>query len=164
MILITAGQIEDELNKIRREGKKIVFTNGVFDILHRGHAEYLNRSRNMGDILIVGVNSDRSVKKLKGEGRPVNCESDRAYLIDSLKAVDYTVIFDDDTPLELISMIIPDYLVKGGDYDPEVTDTSDKKYIVGSDIVRKNGGRVTVIDLIPAKSTTLTLSKIRNMK
>jgi len=146
--------------ELKRSGRKIVFTNGVFDILHRGHVDYLNKSKEFGDILIVGINSDRSVKRLKGDGRPINCEEDRAVIIDSLKAVDYAVIFGDDTPYSLISLINPDILVKGGDYDPSVTDPSDKKYIVGSDIIRKNGGKVLTVSLVPGRSSTLTIKKI----
>lgn len=158
---------EDLINKVksfRDSGKKIIFTNGVFDILHRGHAEYLSKAALSGDVLIVGINSDLSVKRLKGENRPVNNEDDRAYLVDSLKAVDFTVIFRTDTPNELIEGIIPDVLIKGGDYDPEETDPDNKKYIVGSDIVRKSGGKIAVIPLVPSRSTTLILKKIRDLK
>ncbi|MBN2857902.1 MAG: adenylyltransferase/cytidyltransferase family protein [Candidatus Delongbacteria bacterium] len=151
------------ISELRESGKRIVFTNGVFDILHRGHAEYLNSAKKLGEILIVGVNSDLSVKRLKGDGRPVNSEGDRAYLIDSLKAVDYTVVFQSDTPLGLIETIVPDILIKGGDYDPDETDPSNKKYIVGSDIVKMNGGSVSVIPLVPFRSTTLTLKKIQDI-
>ncbi|MGD9706251.1 MAG: adenylyltransferase/cytidyltransferase family protein [Candidatus Delongbacteria bacterium] len=159
--------IEDLIKKVKNlkdAGKKIVFTNGVFDILHRGHAEYLNKAADSGDVLIVGINSDLSVKRLKGENRPVNTEDDRAFLVDSLKAVDFTVIFSADTPYELIADIAPDVLIKGGDYDPEETDQDSKKYIVGSDLVRGAGGAVAVIPLVPSRSTTLTLKKIRDLK
>jgi D-beta-D-heptose 7-phosphate kinase/D-beta-D-heptose 1-phosphate adenosyltransferase len=162
-MIITAAGLGTVLNGEGYRGKKVVFTNGVFDILHRGHAEYLRRSKELGDILIVGINSDLSVKRLKGDSRPINTEDDRAYLIDSLKAVDITIIFDEDTPYELIKKVKPACLVKGGDYAPEITDPSDSKYIVGSDLVRKSGGVVKVIDLVPARSTTITLNKIREM-
>jgi len=151
------------VRNLKDSGKSIVFTNGVFDILHRGHAEYLNSAKEFGEILIVGVNSDLSVKRLKGDERPVNCEGDRAYLIDSLKAVDFTVVFGSDTPYGLIKNIVPDILIKGGDYDPDETDPANKKYIVGSDIVKMNGGRVSVIPLVPFRSTTLTLKKIQDI-
>lgn len=162
-MILSEKELFKTVPELRKSGKSIIFTNGVFDILHRGHAEYLNSAKKLGEILIVGVNSDLSVKRLKGDGRPVNCESDRAYLIDSLKAVDYTVIFGTDTPLGLIENIVPDILIKGGDYDPDETDPSSKKYIVGSDIVKMNGGRVSVIPLIPFRSTTLTLKKIQDI-
>ncbi|MDD3044508.1 MAG: adenylyltransferase/cytidyltransferase family protein [Candidatus Delongbacteria bacterium] len=159
--------IEDlikEVKNLKDAGKKIVFTNGVFDILHRGHAEYLNKAAHSGDVLIVGINSDLSVKRLKGENRPVNIEDDRAFLVDSLKAVEFTVIFSADTPYELIADIAPDVLIKGGDYDPEETDPDSKKYIVGSDLVKRAGGTVAVIPLVPSRSTTLTLKKIKDLK
>jgi D-beta-D-heptose 7-phosphate kinase/D-beta-D-heptose 1-phosphate adenosyltransferase len=145
---VNTEELADLMKIIRRDGKTVVFTNGVFDVLHRGHAEYLKKSKELGDILIVGVNDDDSVRRLKGKDRPVNCLDDRVYVLNSLKHVDYTVVFNSDTPLELIKMIKPDILVKGGDYLPDITDVSDKKYIVGSDIVKESGGKVTVIDLI----------------
>jgi len=162
-VVIKSVNIGELVRDLKSKGKKIVFTNGVFDILHRGHAEYLNRSKEYGDILIVGINSDLSVKRLKGESRPVNNEGDRAYLIDSLKSVDFTVIFEDDTPFGLINDILPDYLIKGGDYDPGINDKNDCRYIVGSDIVKNYGGEVAVIELVPSRSTTLTLKKIKEL-
>lgn len=104
------------LQQDKREGKTMVFTNGCFDILHRGHAVYLREAKKLGDKLIVGLNSDASVKRLKGETRPINAEDDRAYLLESLACVDYVTIFTEDTPYELLSQIRPDILVKGGDY------------------------------------------------
>jgi len=163
MILKTA-EITGVIQDLRDKSKKIVFTNGVFDVLHRGHVEYLSKSKDLGDILIVGINSDSSVRRLKGEGRPLNCEDDRVVVLDSLKHVDYTVVFEDDTPYELIKMIKPDFLVKGSDYDGSVTDPENKKYIVGSDIVRKNGGVVVTVDLVPGRSSTLTIKKLQDHK
>ncbi len=144
-----------EIPKLKEsvKGKKIVFTNGCFDILHAGHVRYLNEAAGLGDILILGLNSDDSVRRLKGEGRPVNNEKDRAEVLCSLSAVDYVVVFDEDTPHDLIAEIQPDILVKGADYrDREV---------VGRDIVEAKGGRVELIDYFPGHSTTETIEKLR---
>jgi D-beta-D-heptose 7-phosphate kinase/D-beta-D-heptose 1-phosphate adenosyltransferase len=145
---------QDELEKItahlKDKGKKIVFTNGCFDILHRGHVDYLETSKSFGDVLIIGLNSDKSVKKLKGEDRPINTELDRAYLLASLEAVDFVAIFDEDTPYELISKLQPNILVKGGDYEGKV--------VVGSDIVDE----VRLVEFIDGRSTTSVIQKIRN--
>ncbi len=143
----------DEIKKIadhlRQKGKKIVFTNGCFDILHLGHVRYLEQAKALGDVLIVGVNSDSSVRRLKGPSRPVNPQYDRAYLLASLEAVDYVVVFDEDTPYELIKRVRPDILVKGGDY-------KDKK-VVGSDIAKET----RLIDFVPGKSTTSIIERMR---
>jgi rfaE bifunctional protein nucleotidyltransferase chain/domain len=132
--------------------KKVVFTNGVFDILHYGHVDYLTKSKNLGDILIVGVNSDGSVKRIKGEKRPVINEKERALIVASLKPVDYVVLFDEDTPENLISAIIPDILVKGADWP------LDK--IAGKDIVEKNGGTVKTIKFVSEQSTSKIIKSI----
>ncbi len=134
------------------EGRKVVFTNGCFDILHRGHATYLAQARELGDLLVVGLNTDASVRRLKGPSRPVNNEGDRAFLIASLACVDFVILFDEDTPAELIRRVQPDVLVKGGDY------TLDN--IVGADFVLQNGGTVTTIPFVDGYSTSLTLQKI----
>ncbi len=131
--------------------KKIVFTNGCFDILHLGHIEYLAKARDMGGILIVGLNTDDSVRRLKGANRPVNDEDARAMVLAALSFVDAIVLFDEDTPEELISQIMPDLLVKGKDYDG--------KTIVGADIVKANGGEVVTIELTKGYSTTGTIQK-----
>ncbi|HAQ62538.1 TPA: D-glycero-beta-D-manno-heptose 1-phosphate adenylyltransferase [Candidatus Delongbacteria bacterium] len=146
---------------LKKEGLTVVFTNGVFDVIHRGHIEYLNKAKDYGDILIVGVNSDSSVKRLKGDTRPINCESDRLIVVDCLKPVDYTVLFDTDTPYDMIKSLIPDILVKGADYDPLITDNRDKRYIVGSDIVKASGGKVVAVELVPGRSSTDTINKLR---
>jgi rfaE bifunctional protein nucleotidyltransferase chain/domain len=142
--------------ELREAGKTLVFTNGCFDILHLGHTTYLEAAKKLGDVLIVGVNSDNSVRRLKGKiggvERPVNSESDRAAVLSALRAVDYTCIFDEDTPFELISALLPDVLVKGGDYTPET--------IVGADIVGSRGGRVVVIPFVEGKSTTRIIERI----
>lgn len=151
-MIINTNDIAVLRNKIKNEKKSIVFTNGCFDILHRGHAAYLNQAKSLGDKLIVGVNSDRSVRALKGESRPVNNESDRAFLIDNLKSVDYVIIFDEDTPYNLIREIQPDFLVKGGDWKEED--------IVGWDIVKESGGKVLSLKFIENYSTTKTIKKL----
>ena len=133
--------------------KKIVFTNGVFDILHAGHVRYLQEARKLGDILVIGLNSDNSTKRIKGPERPINNQSDRAEVLGALKCVDYIVIFDEDTPYELIKSIQPDILVKGGDYKD--------KEVIGSDIVKARGGEVKLIDFVPGHSTTSIIKKIR---
>jgi len=147
----------------KSKNKKIVFTNGCFDILHRGHIEYLARTADFGDQLIVAVNSDASVKRLgKGNARPLQDENSRALIVAALDFVAAVVIFDDETPLDLIQQILPDVLIKGGDYNPLETDVTHKKYIVGSDVVRKNGGCVEVIPFLEGYSTTRIEKKIKN--
>jgi D-beta-D-heptose 7-phosphate kinase/D-beta-D-heptose 1-phosphate adenosyltransferase len=137
------------------KGKKIVFTNGCFDILHRGHVTYLNQARDLGDLLIVGINSDESVKRLKGPERPVNMLEDRAYVLSALKSVDYVIPFEEDTPINLINLIMPDILVKGGDY------TIDR--IIGAQEVLANGGKVEIIPFVPGKSTSAIIDTIKTL-
>ena len=138
----------------RMKGDRIVFTNGCFDILHRGHVEYLQEAASLGDRLVIGVNSDASVKRQgKGPERPLNDQDSRAKVLAALRLVDAVVIFDEDTPLALIEAIVPDVLVKGGDW------TEDR--IVGGDIVRKNGGEVRSLKLVDGFSTTALVEKIR---
>ena len=139
------------LEKVRGK-KKIVFTNGCFDLLHAGHADYLNRAKSLGDILVVGINSDASVRRIKGEKRPILPQQMRAYLLDNLKPVDYVVIFEEDTPLELIKAIKPDVLVKGADWDLE--------RIVGADFVLSYGGRVERIAFSFDISTSNVIERI----
>ena len=131
---------------LRRTRKKIVFTNGVFDILHRGHVEYLAKARDYGDLLIVGLNADSSTRRLKGPQRPIQSQVDRAAILLALRAVDYVVIFSEDTPERLIEIIRPDVLVKGSDYRP--------KEIVGGMFVKSYGGKVRRVRLTPGRSTT----------
>ncbi len=138
------------------EGRKVVFTNGCFDILHRGHATYLAQARELGDLLVVGLNTDASVQRLKGPSRPINNQYDRAFLLASLACVDFVILFDEDTPEQLIHTVRPDVLVKGGDY---TIDT-----IVGADFVLQNGGTVTTIPFVDGYSTTSTLNKINHQK
>ena len=143
-----------QLNLWRFQQKKLVFTNGCFDLLHLGHVDYLSKAKNHGDILSVGVNTDRSVKMLdKGENRPVTDENARATIVAALHFVDAVVLFDEETPYELIKTVQPDVLVKGSDYRPED--------IVGYDIVKEKGGEVITIDFLPGYSTTSIEEKIK---
>jgi len=154
--------IELTIEGWRLKEQTIVFTNGCFDILHRGHIEYLAQTSDFADKLIVAVNSDSSVKKLnKGDSRPIQDENSRALIIAALDFVDAVVIFNEDTPFELIKTIKPNVLVKGGDYDANCTDKSDKKYIVGSDVVKANGGKVEVIQFVEGYSTSKIEDKIK---
>tara|TARA_B100000809_G_scaffold190766_2_gene189405 strand:- start:1492 stop:2010 length:519 start_codon:yes stop_codon:yes gene_type:complete len=157
---------ESLLSKVaiwKTENQKVVFTNGVFDIIHRGHIEYLAQAADCGHKFIVAVNADASVKRLgKGDSRPLQDEDSRALIIAALHFVDAVVVFDDDTPFNLISELIPDVLIKGGDYDANCADDSDKKYIVGSDVVKNNNGQVEVIQFVEGYSTTKIEAKIKN--
>jgi rfaE bifunctional protein nucleotidyltransferase chain/domain len=145
-------ELEKLVLALKSGGGKVVFTNGVFDIIHRGHVEYLQDAKSRGDVLIVGVNSDSSVKRIKGNSRPVNNENDRAFVLLNLKPVDYVVIFEDDTPFNLIKTIRPNVLVKGGDWKV--------KDIVGSDIVLSDGGQVFSLRFVDDYSTTAIIKKI----
>jgi rfaE bifunctional protein nucleotidyltransferase chain/domain len=145
-----------QVEHYRGEGKRIVFTNGCFDILHAGHVTYLNTARALGDVLVLGLNSDDSVRRLKGESRPINNEHDRGIVLSGLKAVDEVVIFTEDTPLALIEAIQPDVLAKGGDYTIES--------IVGADVVQARGGSVVVIPFVEGKSTTNLVNKIQQQR
>ncbi len=142
------------VNKLKNQNRRIVFTNGCFDIIHAGHVQYLQEAKALGDILVIGLNSDASVKRLKGAERPVNNQNDRAIVLSALKAVDYIVVFDEDTPYDLIKQIKPDILVKGGDW-PE-------NKIVGHDIVKANGGIVKSLSFRPGNSSTSIIEKMKN--
>ena len=145
----------DIVQSWRNDGHKIVFTNGVFDILHVGHIHCLESAAEFGSKLVVAINDDNSVRRLnKGPERPINSESNRAHLLSGLSCVDLVIIFSEDTPLEAISAVNPDVLVKGDDYDSECSDPSNPKYIIGSNEVKKNGGEVRTIHLLPGHSTT----------
>ncbi len=145
-----------EIKTLKEKGNKIVFTNGCFDILHAGHIRFLEEAASFGDILIVGLNTDASVRRLKGDTRPVNHDQDRASVLGALQSVAYVVPFSEDTPLELISDLLPDVLVKGADYSVDT--------VVGSDIVLNNGGDVRLVDLVDGLSTTNTIVKINKIK
>ncbi len=145
----TKEDIEKISKRLKNQGKKVVFTNGCFDILHKGHVSYLNIAKSFGDVLILGLNSDASVKRLKGENRPINTQDDRAYILSALECIDYVVIFDEDTPYELIKTVEPDILVKGADYEG--------KEVVGSDIAKQT----KLVEFVDGKSTTKTIEKIK---
>ena len=140
-----------ECERLRKAGKKTVFTNGSFDILHVGHADYLSFARQLGDVLIVGLNSDESVRRYKGSKRPINNQDDRARVLAALESVDYVVIFDEDEPAALIGELLPDVLVKGADW---------AHYISGRDIVEKRGGKVVLAQMVEGKSTTNMIERI----
>lgn len=136
-----------------RQPGRVVFTNGVFDLLHPGHVDVLIGARARGDVLVVGLNSDASVKRLKGPDRPVRSEGERAYVLAALEAVDAVTLFEQDTPLQLVQLLQPDVIVKGGDYSPDT--------VVGANEVRARGGEVVIIPLTPGHSTTSTIDRLR---
>lgn len=157
------SEVEMDSKLWKKHDEKIVFTNGVFDILHKGHCAYLLEAARLGNRLVIGLNSDASVKRLgKGDDRPLNDQEARAFVLSCLSFVDAIVIFNEDTPLELIQKIKPNVLVKGGDYNAEEKDQNSKKYIVGSDIVLDNRGEVRTIDLVDGYSTTALIEKMKN--
>ena len=151
-ILSSKTDMNRILSYYRFRNYKIVFTNGCFDIIHRGHVEYLSKAADMGDVLIIGLNTDQSVKRLKGNTRPVVDQESRALVLASLKFVANVIYFDQDTPLELIKIVKPDVLVKGSDYKEED--------IIGADFVKQNGGIVNTVELTPGFSTSDIISKI----
>lgn len=153
MIITSIDELHQLGNTLRAEGKRVVFTNGVFDILHAGHVTYLQAARDLGDVLIVGVNTDASVHRLKGPERPVNTLHDRLTVLSALRCVDHVIAFDDDTPLRIITALLPNVLVKGGDY---IRDT-----VVGADVVEEHGGRVALIPLLEGRSTTGIINRVR---
>jgi rfaE bifunctional protein nucleotidyltransferase chain/domain len=159
--LKTPQEILDIKSKLQKENKTLAFTNGCFDILHRGHIEYLSKASELADFLVIGLNSDASVKaQNKSPERPINNQEARAINLSALLFVDAVVIFEETTPNELINLIVPDVLVKGGDYDTKETNPSSKKYIIGSDTVLKSGGEVITIPLVEGYSTTSILQKM----
>jgi D-beta-D-heptose 7-phosphate kinase/D-beta-D-heptose 1-phosphate adenosyltransferase len=145
--------LESAVQWRRRQAGVVVFTNGVFDLLHPGHVDILVAARSLGDVLVVGVNTDDSVRRLKGPDRPVRGERERAHVLAALESVDAVVLFDADTPLELIRALMPDILVKGGDYSVET--------VVGAGDVIARGGRVVIVPLTPGHSTTSTVERLR---
>ena len=151
---LTQTELQAKLAPLRSKSK-IVFTNGCFDILHIGHITYLKQARALGDILVVGVNSDASVKRLKGDERPIQSENDRLEILSSLACVDFACIFTDDTPIKLIEAVKPDFLVKGGDWPVEK--------IVGYPFVSSYGGKTKSLPFVPSKSTTSILEKIKRI-
>ncbi|MGB0403529.1 MAG: adenylyltransferase/cytidyltransferase family protein [Salibacteraceae bacterium] len=158
-------ELMEQISVWKENGDSVVFTNGCFDLIHLGHISYLSQAADLGNKFIVGVNSDSSVKRLgKSPTRPLKDEDSRALIIASLAFVDAVIVFVEDTPFELIESLVPNVLVKGGDYDPEETNPQSKKYIVGSDIVKDNGGKVSTLDFVPGYSTTSIEQKIKGEK
>jgi len=149
--ILSVEEMRTERDRLVAEGKKLVFTNGCFDILHRGHVTYLTFARNQGDALVVGLNTDASVKTNKGDDRPINNEEDRAFVLGSLRAVDYVVYFGDKEPKDIIAKILPQVLVKGSDW---------AHYVSGREVVEANGGKVVLADMVDGKSTTGTIERI----
>ncbi len=154
-IFLDTNQLKNRIRQLRDKGKKIVFTNGCFDIVHAGHIYYLKEAKKLGDCLVVALNSDNSIKRIKGKNRPIISEENRLIMLEALYFVDFVTVFDEDTPYNLIDMLVPDILVKGGDWD------IDK--IVGKDIVEQNGGNVINIPFKEGFSTTSIIEKIREI-
>jgi D-beta-D-heptose 7-phosphate kinase/D-beta-D-heptose 1-phosphate adenosyltransferase len=152
LLMVNTQKTIDEIQHRKSNGEVCVFTNGCFDILHAGHVHILKKAREMGDFLVLGLNSDKSVTRLKGEGRPVNDVTSRECVLAAIRHVDYVLVFEDDTPLELIRRLQPDILVKGGDYKPED--------VVGGDIVESSGGRVQIVPLLEGFSTSDVIKQI----
>ena len=150
--VLSIQELRSERSALQKQQKKIVFTNGVFDIIHRGHIEYLIKAKALGDTLVVGLNTDSSVHRIKGDKRPIVGEDDRAFVVANLSPVDYVCLFEEDTPLNLITAIVPDILVKGADWSVDA--------IVGKDVVEKAGGRVMAIEFIPDRSTTSIIDTV----
>ena len=153
--ILSRAALKERLDILKGEGKTIVFTNGCFDIIHAGHVRYLKEAKNLGDILVLALNSDSSIRSIKGKPRPFIPQDERAYVVASLEAVDYVTLFDDDTPLVLIEYLKPDVLVKGGDWAEED--------IVGRNEISAWGGTVAIIPEIQGKSTTNILEKIKRI-
>ncbi len=152
--ILSRENLKERLDSLKNEGKTIVFTNGCFDIIHAGHVRYLGEAKKLGDILVLALNSDSSVKAIKGERRPIVPQDERAVVVGSLESVDYVTLFDEETPLRLIEYLRPHILVKGGDWDEE--------NVVGRDAVREWGGTVVIIPEVKGASTTNIIEKIRN--
>lgn len=151
--ILSKSAIGEKISEWKKEGKQIVFTNGCFDLIHPGHIAYLNEAASLGDILVIGLNTDQSVRKLKGESRPINNEFSRSQLIASMFFVDAVIFFDEETPLELIKVVKPDILVKGGDYQIAT--------IVGAEETLANGGTVKVLQFLEGYSSTAIIDKIK---
>jgi rfaE bifunctional protein nucleotidyltransferase chain/domain len=160
--LVTISEAIQIVEMWRLKNDTVVFTNGCFDILHTGHVTYLAQAAELGNRLVVAINTDASVKRLgKGDDRPINSEEARAFVLSGLGFIDMVVLFDNDSPLELIEALKPDVLVKGADYDPNETDPKSKKYIVGSDIVKQYDGKVEAISLVDGFSTTGIINRLK---
>lgn len=153
--ILDRQELISERKRLRREARSLVFTNGCFDLLHPGHVRYLNQARSLGDALVVALNSDQSVRALKGEGRPILNEQERAEVIAALEAVDYVVVFEEETPRELIAELLPDVLVKGGDWPID--------RIIGREEVEAAGGRVVSLPYLEGASTSDIIAKIKGL-
>ncbi|MBD79333.1 MAG: D-glycero-beta-D-manno-heptose 1-phosphate adenylyltransferase [Crocinitomicaceae bacterium] len=157
----STSSIQEVVGKWKEQGDKVVFTNGCFDLIHLGHITYLSQAAGLGSRLVVGINSDKSVRRLnKGASRPIKDEETRIQIMASFQFVDAVVMFEEDTPLSLIQKIEPAVLVKGGDYDASETNESSSKYIVGSNLLRNSGGKTKVLPFLPGHSTTQLEKKI----
>jgi len=154
--LLTREALIRERERLRREGKRLVFTNGCFDLLHPGHVRYLSQARAMGDALVVALNGDRSVRKLKGKGRPILNEQERAEVVSALEAVDYVTIFEEETPRELVAELLPDVLVKGGDWPID--------QIIGREEVEASGGRVVSLPYVERLSTSEIIERVKRVR
>lgn len=151
--ILQKSQIQEYISPLKNQGKKIVSTNGCFDILHIGHTRCLQASKELGDVLVVYLNSDASIKRLKGNTRPINNQQDRAEIIASLECVDFVIIFEEDTPCQLIELVKPDIHTKGGDYNKET--------LPETKIIQENGGDLVFINFVEGKSTTKTIEKMK---
>ena len=149
--ILSKEAMREERVRLKAAEKQVVFTNGCFDILHSGHVTYLNFSREQGDVLVLGMNSDASVRRNKGDDRPINCEDDRAMVLAALECIDYVVLFDEDEPAGLIGELLPDILVKGEDW---------AHYVSGREVVEANGGKVVLAKMVEGRSTTGTIEKV----
>jgi len=154
-IVMTAGELAKRRDSLDKDGRRLVFTNGCFDLLHAGHVRYLQQARALGDALAVGLNSDRSVRELKGEDRPVNPEDDRAEVLSALGCVDFVVIFDGKRATDLINVVRPHIYAKGGDYTPDSLDSEERAALGAA------GSKVEILPLVPGRSTTAVLQKLR---
>jgi len=157
--IINLTELAELVSVLKKKGKKVVWTNGCFDILHAGHIHLLEQARSFGDILIVGLNTDDSIKRLKGPERPINPENERVQVISALSPVDYIVLFEEDTPCNAISILMPDIHVKGGDYDP-----NDYEKMPEAKIINEYGGEVKIIPLVKGHSTTNIIKKIKSVE
>lgn len=151
-MIVLLNELKKIRNNFKLHYKKVVFTNGCFDLIHAGHLDYLIKAKNLGDVLIVGLNSDNSIKKIKGDKRPILDQNERAFIVSNLKPVDYVCLFDEETPENIINELIPDVLVKGADWAIE--------NIVGKNIVEQNGGKVLTIDFVNNQSTSNIINTI----
>jgi len=155
--LVTSAELTNIIKQARQQGRKFAWTNGCFDIIHAGHVDYLERSKTYGDFLVVGLNSDASVKKLKGDFRPIFSEQDRAKVLCSITYVDYVVIFTDKSPIKMIELLKPDYYIKGGDYTIDTIDQNERKVVEGY------GGKIVLLPMVAGVSSSIIVEKIKKL-